>query len=299
MIKFTFSFPVALEKTHWATDLLVFLGLLLDTKNQVICIPKEKLDKALELLDTLLNKSKGTVLQFQRLCGVLNFLCRCIVPGRAFLRRLYPSRGKQAVLKPYHHMKVTKENKSDMMIWKQFLTHPDVFCHPFLDHEPLVADVIDMWSDASRNFDLGFGSFCGTEWTFGQWPKKFMEVAQPSIEYLELFAVTVAVLNWLKLFKNKKIILFCDNQAVVHMINSNTSSCKNCMCLIRMIVLEGLVQNTRVYANFVGTKINKKADALSRLDFNRFRKCGGDLMNDLPSKIPSQLWPMEKIWISD
>ena len=59
-----------------------------------------------------------------------------------------------------------------------------------------------MYSDASRNFRLGFGAYCGTEWSFGQWDYEFCQDKQPSIEYLELFAVVVGVLNWLKLWKN-------------------------------------------------------------------------------------------------
>ena len=37
------NFPVALEKTFWATTQLVFLGMLLDSEKQVILIPKEKI----------------------------------------------------------------------------------------------------------------------------------------------------------------------------------------------------------------------------------------------------------------
>ena len=33
------NFPVALEKTFWGTNLLTFLGLLLDTVSQGVCIP--------------------------------------------------------------------------------------------------------------------------------------------------------------------------------------------------------------------------------------------------------------------
>ena len=71
-------FPVALEKTYWGTTILTFLGLLLDTRRQVICIPMDKLVKALNWVEYFLNKrnKKATVLEFQKLCGILNFLCR-------------------------------------------------------------------------------------------------------------------------------------------------------------------------------------------------------------------------------
>ena len=84
-------FPVSLEKTFWATNYLTFLGLLIDTLNQCVCIPTEKILKAKDLIGQVLGKKskKMTLKQLQRICGFLNFLCRCVVPGRAFTRRLY------------------------------------------------------------------------------------------------------------------------------------------------------------------------------------------------------------------
>ena len=59
--------------------------------------------------------------------------------------------------------------------------------------------------------------------------------------------MTVAVLNWVQFLKNKRIVLLYDNEAVVHMINNSSSRCKNCIVLIRLIVLEGLLHNVRVF----------------------------------------------------
>ena len=49
---------VALEKTFWECNLLVFLGLLLDTRKQVICIPMDKLEKVVNWIEFFLNKKK-------------------------------------------------------------------------------------------------------------------------------------------------------------------------------------------------------------------------------------------------
>ena len=240
------------------------------------------------------------MLQFQRLCGSLNFLCKCILPGRTFLRRLYAATSSNARLRQHHHVKITSEHRMDLMTWEFFLRHPTVYSRPFICTGIADAVELDIFSDASCNFKAGgFGTYCGSEWSFGQWDEQFCSIKQPSIEYLELFGVTVAVLNWLKLFKNRRIVLFCDNQAVVNMINNTTSSCKNCMILIRMIILESLVVNTRVYAKFVRSKDNGKADALSHLQFDRFRKLSNGLMNRLPTLPPSVIWPMSKIWVDN
>ena len=37
------NFPVSLEKTFWATTKLSFLGMMLDTEKQLVCIPCEKI----------------------------------------------------------------------------------------------------------------------------------------------------------------------------------------------------------------------------------------------------------------
>ena len=67
------------------------------------------------------------------------------------------------------------------------------------------------------------------------WLKEFIQEHKPSIEFLELFAVTAAVISWIHQFKNRRIMLLCDNKSVVDMINLTTTSCKNCMVLIRFL----------------------------------------------------------------
>ena len=138
---------------------------------------------------------------------------------------------------------------------------------------------------------------CGRAWFYGRWDY-FVQRVEPSIEYLELFAVTVAVLNWLKYFKNKRIFLHCDNQSVVYMINNMSSSCRNCMVLIHIIVIEALMANTRVFAKHVKSSDNVPSDALSRLQIDRFKLLTRNKnMFATPDAIPVEVWPIEKIWM--
>ena len=232
------SFPVSLEKTFWATTKLVFLGLLIDTLNQCVCTPTEKVAKAVNLIQTIVNKKskKVTLNQLQKVCGFLNFLGRCVIPRRAFTRRLYAYTANDK-LKPHQHIRITSELKADLFMWLTFLEHPSVFCRPFLDFSKvIIADEVDMYSDASGV--IGMGALCGASWMYQKWDPAFIKKHRPSIEYLELFAVTAGVLTWIHRFRNKRIILFCDNQSVVDMINLTSTSCKNCMVLIRCIVLK-------------------------------------------------------------
>ena len=111
------DFPVSMEKTFWATTKLTFLGLLIDTLNQCVCIPIEKVNKAVLLIESIINKKskKVTLNQLQKVCGFLNFLGRCVIPGRAFTRRLYTYTSSDK-LKPHHHIRVNNEIREDLLM---------------------------------------------------------------------------------------------------------------------------------------------------------------------------------------
>ena len=113
------NLPVAEDKTEWACTLIVLLGILLDGKRLVLCIPLEKQVKALRLLNDLTWKKKMTVKQLQVLTGYLNFLTKAIVPGRTFTRRIYSKYTgiDKMKLKPYHHVTIDKEFRFDCEIW--------------------------------------------------------------------------------------------------------------------------------------------------------------------------------------
>ena len=292
-------FPVSLEKTFWGSQLLTFLGLLIDTVNKRISIPVEKLEKALELIDYVLNKKNKeiTLHKLQQLAGFLNFLCRCVVPGRAFVRRLY-SLGNNQNLLPHHHIRFSAECRMDMQIWRKFLSEPTIYSRPFIDCMEQTAKDIDMYSDASGSSVKGFGAYCGKEWICKTWDQKWFCRENPSIEYLELLGVAVAVVTWIRKFKNSRVLLHCDNESVCRMINNSSSKCKNCMVLIRLVILEALIHNVKITAEWVSTGDNGKADALSRMDFARFRHLGPD-MNENPQTIPKDLWPITKLWVKD
>ena len=142
-------FPVALDKTHRATTKLTFLGFLLDTIKQLVFIPLEKVQHALDLIDDMLSRKKVTLKEIQRLCGVLNFISRCVVPGRTFTRRLYAL--TKGLKKPHHHKNINRESRLDLQTWKTFLQSPEVYCRQFCDFSETWTPVdIDMYTDSSR-----------------------------------------------------------------------------------------------------------------------------------------------------
>ena len=117
---------------------------------------------------------------------------------------------------------------------------------------------------------------------------------------MELFAVTTGVLLWIHRYRNRRISVNCDNNSVVNMINSSSSKCKNYMVLIRLIIMESMVHNVRVYGRFVRGKKNGIADSLSRLQMDKFKRLTRKRnMDKCETAIPDELWPMDKLWKSD
>ena len=143
-------------------------------------------------------------------------------------------------MKPHYHVNLTNDMKQDMQLWQKFLTHPTAYSRPFLDFTHiLTAQDVDLYTDASGVIGCG-GIFC-ERWYQMERSHDFIKKFQPSIEYLELFAVTAAVLMWSdsELLMNRRICLFCDNKSVCGMINRSSSNCKNCMVLVRKNCVEG------------------------------------------------------------
>ena len=306
--------PVSMDKTEWASDLMIFLGILLDGNNLVLALPAEKRRRAIEMLEIFVDKSreKATVKQLQKLCGFLNFINKAVLPGRTFTRRMYAKysdivningalkNSHKYKWKQHYHVTLDNEFQSDCQIWLKFLESEDnlVVYRPMIEHTALdSATEIGFYSNVSANPDLGFGAILKNSWIKGTRPKGFINEEKPSIEFLELFALAAGILSWQgrEELRNKKIILHCDNMAMVHMVNNMSSGCKYCMVILRLLTLNGLLYNRRLAATYVNTKTNGLSDSLSRNQLRRFRELG-PAMNQNPDAISQDIWPIHKIW---
>lgn len=295
------NFPVSPDKTFWGSQIMVFLGLLLNTVKQIVTIPEAKRNKARDSIDKILRSKKIKVLELQKLTGFLNFLCKAIVPGRAFTRRMY---AKYRKMKQHHHIKVDDELKMDCQMWNEFLEDPECVSRPFVDFSlVLSASELFLTSDASLNEHLGFGAFFMREingvkiasWISQRWPNKFIRASKISIEVAELIGVTAAIALWAPELANQRVIIRCDNQAVVYMINKASSSCKKCMFLLRLITMICMKTNTRFFCKYIDTKANLFSDLLSRTKIDKFFQVAPTFTSRVPEALPGEIWPFHPI----
>ena len=255
--------PIAIGKTMGPDRALQFAGITLDTELMEVRLPEEKLDKCLSQLSYFCSRKSVTLKELQALIGLLNFACCVVVPGRAFLRRLIDlTRG---VRKPTHHVRLTKESKFDLQVWLNFLRSYNGKSF-FLGSRWYTSKTLKLFTDAAGS--LGYAAIFGKQWFFGEWPAVWKTF---NITILEFFPIVLASKIWGPLMRNKCIVFFSNNQAVVEIINKQTSKDRSIMVLLRHFVLSTLKYNILFHAKHIASCINRKSDALSRLQVEKFR----------------------------
>ena len=96
---------------------------------------------------------------------------------------------------------------------------------------------------------------------------------------------------WGHLLQGKRIVLRCDNEAVVAIINKQSSKCPQIMRLLRFLVLQCLKNSVVFLARHVAGRNNDVADALSRFQMQKFWKIApGAKPEGLP--VPVFLWDL-------
>ncbi len=224
------------------------------------------------------------------IAGHLNFLTRALNFGCPFIRRLYDAVGPW-MMKKRRHLKIHEGIKQDMEMWKDFLsTKP--YCKSFIEYLELPGEEVNWMTDASGAAQLGFGCYLNGYWIAERWPE---DVIKPdnctSTCFLELLALVCSVEKWVHLFRNKRVKIHCDNQAVVAVFNNCTSRCSKCMFLIRMMVGTCMKENFRAQAMFIRTEDNVLADSLSRLQLQKIFQLN-PAARGKQVKPPPSLWPM-------
>jgi hypothetical protein len=276
------NLPVNTKKLVWPTTCLSFLGIEMDSFEQVLRLPEEKLSKLKNELRSMEIRKKASLVQLQALLGLLNFCCKAIRSARPFSRRLIDL--TVGLKRPDHRIRITKEVKDDLRVWLVFLRSfngTSFFVHPsWIPPSSLL-----IRTDAAGS--AGFGLIFGMRWTFGTFPNEWSVC---NITEKEMFPVLVALSMWGEDLRNSRVLVHSDNMAVVYILNKQTSKDKRCLALLRALVLLCLEFNCVLTAAHVEGSMNTAADALSRGDLKKFRAVMPRADAD-PSPIPLSMSP--------
>ena len=275
--------PIAVEKSVDPTTSMVFLGLEIDTNEMSVRIPGHKIVELESLIRTYLNRKKVSLRDLQKLVGKLIFFGQAVRSSRAFLRRFYDV--MSPLRKPFNMLRLTREIRNDLLVWLVFLQEfngvtyiPERVC--------LTSDSLRLFTDASGSAHLGAASFLDGQWCFLPWPKAWGNHAVlKDLTFLEMVPVLLAIFLWYRLFQNKRVHLYIDNEALVYVLNKQTSKSKLLMQLVRPFVLMSMKYNIVFKAVHILSRNNVIADSISRKQWVRFRQAAPEAEGE-PLAIP-------------
>ena len=251
------------EKRTPPTTCITFLGIELDTVAQTARVPPEKLSLLMQELSSFRARKRCTKRELLSLIGKLAFAAKVIPAGRIFLRRLIDASTTVPLLN--HHLRISASIRADIDWWLSFATSWNGRAF-FLDNHWLPSPQFQLFTDASH---LGYGCYWQGHWLSGTWTRR--QVAR-DIQWKELFAVLLAATAWGPQWSCRRLLVHCDNHAVVDIWQAGTTKHPALMHLVRTLFLTAATNNFTVLLQHIPGVSNSIADALSRSQFSRFHQ---------------------------
>ena len=188
------------------------LGFEFDTLAMTKSVHADRLTEIQELLSSWSHKTRTTKRDLQSLLGKLSFVSKCVKNSRIFLMRIIDLlKG----LKHHHHrVSLNKEFQKDIRWWLNFLAVYNG-----------VSIILDTpWSAPDCVFVTnacvtGCGGICGDRIFHPPFPDSICQKFS-AIHQLKFIALLLATRLWGSRWTGLRIQIFCDNEAVVAVINS-------------------------------------------------------------------------------
>ena len=229
---------------------VVCLGVIINTEEGTVSIPPDKLRQINDTVKDWLTKRTCTKRQLQSLLGLLLYVHKCVKPARAFLNRML------ALLRSGHasqRIDLTADFKRDLSWFGKFL--PMYNGVSLYDHRPI---------DFTLELDAcltGLG---------GRWSKFVYHLPIPrgfmnwSIVHLEMVNILLAVRLFQRQWSGRRVLIRCDNEAVVTVLRSGkTRDPYLGACARNIWYVAALADIDLQYAHIRGLD-NGVADLLSR-----------------------------------
>ena len=264
------------KRTPPATS-IVFLGIQLDTQAQVASLPQEKLTGMLQELRAFSASWKCTKQSLLSLIGKLAFAAKAIPAGRIFVRRLIDASTRVRLLR--HHLRISAAMAAYIKWWLSFAANWNS-TNFFLDHAWTPSPAFQLYTDAGNQ---RYGCFWKGHWIAGEWSA---QQQRHSIQWKELCAVAIAAKAWGTQWSKKRLLVHCNNQAVVDVWHSGTSRDAALMCLVRTLFFTAATHDFTLVLQHIEGVNNGIADAISPAQFHRFRRLAPEADNE-PTPTPA------------
>ena len=244
------------EKACKPNTSMVFLGTLFDTVDMTISVPEEKINEIMNLLPIWMHKQTISKKQLQSIIGKLQYIAHCVRPGRIFISRLLQL--LREFKSSQKRIKFTSDYKKDLKWWYTFLKeYNGISMIPHLQWSK--PDVV-LETDACLT---GCGAISQGECFHTTFPKFILNHVH-NINTLELLTITIACKIWGTQFRGKRILVYCDNNTSVQVLNSGKSKDEALLKCLREICYFSAMHEFEIRAEHLPGVENRKSDLLSR-----------------------------------
>ena len=191
----------AKHKVCEPSQIMVWLGILFNTIDMTMSIPKEKLTDIMADLELWKNKTHASRREMQSIIGSLQFVAKVAPPARLFISRMLeclrdtPNTGSHTLSLGF---------KKDVVFFLKLL--PEINGVKILD-KTLLVSTQQIELDACLT---GCGAWCDTGFYGRQFPKEILE-CKHNIARLELLNLVVAAKLWAKVWAGHRVDIRSDN----------------------------------------------------------------------------------------
>jgi len=192
---------------------LTFLGIEIDTCQLTLALPSDKLNSLKQLICIFKTRKRANKRQLQQLAGRLNWACKVVFGGRTFLRRILDRMNTMPTSSS--QCRLTLDFKRDIEWWDEFLESFNGK-DDFLDTRP----VTDLQTDACTS---GLGAVFQGDWFYLHFLPEMPSLFLMHINFKEALCIVFAAIRWAPQWRNKKVLVYCDNTAAVAMLNKGTT----------------------------------------------------------------------------
>lgn len=200
------GYPLKEDKVVGPTTTLEFLGITIDTDRMEVRLP---LDKVIQLEPLL---SQWAVKRSCRKRELLSLIGKIVRVGRIFLCRFIECSTRAAHLDHWLHLSL--DFRADIGWWQVFI---QAWNHRQMMHfvNKALSPDVSFSSDASGSW--GCGAIWGQHWLQWQWSGQW---SAQHITVKELVPIVLACVVWGRCWRYQHMLVWCDNMAVVHVLNS-------------------------------------------------------------------------------
>ena len=242
----------------------VLYGFKWNLKKKTVGIPDNKLKQLKKLINNTLKAKIITGRALETLCGKIMHWSQLYKPAKALCYNMVSYLHKILRCKQnykYLAFRVPPCILRDLRFWLKYTSLIKEVSMDSIINEP--SEVIVGASDAC---DDGAGFCVGQKWAYYKFEG---EQKEWHINQKEAHAVITLLHNMKDELRGKKLILLVDNTALFYSMAKHWGSERMMPCIYEMCLLM-MQNNIRVWFEWIPTKCNVLADALSRYDFKMF-----------------------------